>query len=92
VVTQAELAEYRRLKETAELANAAVALARESLITAHEQNLGVEPGPMRLKVETRSSRTFSYEAMVDVVGRVMADLVKGLLPAKSSTVVTVTAP
>jgi hypothetical protein len=90
VITQAALAHYRILKLDAEQANKSLASVRQHLID--QANAGVEPGPYGLKVEARESRRFSYDGMVDAIGRLQADRIKDLLPLQTSTFVTVSGP
>lgn len=90
MITQEDLARYRELRQASIDAEKAVKEAKETLLAGLHD--GVEDGSYKLKVETRESRRFSYDGMVDAIGRLQADRIKGLLPVQTSTVVTVTGP
>jgi hypothetical protein len=92
LITQERLHSYRELKAQAERATRALEAERKQLLAEHEALATVEAGPFRMKVEPRESRPFSYDAVLDLLGRAMADWIKERLPAKSSTVLTVTGP
>jgi hypothetical protein len=80
VITQEELQEYRRLKELSEQSESAFKVEKDGLLSREGEE--VEPGPLTMNVGKRSSRSFSYDAMVEILGRSEADAIKQLLPEK----------
>jgi hypothetical protein len=87
VISQADLALYRKLKDEASEAESRAKAQRDKLVA--EFGRGVEPGPLTARLETRVSRSFSYEALVDLVTRPTADYLRDRLPARESQVLAV---
>jgi hypothetical protein len=90
MTSQEQLENYSELRETAKEATAAVERAKREIVAGFDGT--VEPGAFKCKVEERGSQSFSYDAMVDAVGRLQADRIKSLLPVRHTTFLFVTGP
>lgn len=87
MITQAQLQEYRRIKELSEQSKSALDVERDDLLS--RQGEEIEPGPLTVSVGLRGSRSFSYDTMVEILGRAEADAIKQLIPERQSKVLFV---
>ena len=90
MITQRELTDFRECKQHAEALEKQCKIRRDDLLARRDEP--VEPGLLVMKINEFPKRQFSYDAMVDIVGRAQADSLKALLPVTITTTLKVELP
>ena len=92
VITQAQLAEYKRLMAEVKTATTAQELARKSLMARLDKGAKVESGPIRAYIDTQDCVYFTAEAVAAVVTVEVAAAIKSLIPTTATRKLIVSGP